>query len=186
MNLQDRKLVCDEMLVKFCKEGRPDAKVELMRRYTPLVKSLSKAKFVRRFREDLEQELWLCFFELIKRYDASKALFSTLAAKALYFRRRESFRAMQTRWGREVQDSEGLLAEAYTREDRYPALEEMERNEFMDALALTAQQRKVIGLFEEGVSSVKVGEILGISQQSAYRIRKRIEQKAKKILKEGV
>ena len=82
----------DEELILSYRKGNRAAKDILCQRYIPLVKKLITAPFVYRFREDLEQALWIIFCERIESYDVKKAKFSTMISKILRFERANYFR----------------------------------------------------------------------------------------------
>lgn len=187
MDFKDRRSTGDEVLAMLYQEGNRKAGDELRRRYIPLVKSLCRERFTQRFREDLEQELWLAFFEAAARYVPEKSKFSTMVHKALYFKRRHMFERMQVQWNREVMDGTGLHAGKMTCEVQYPGLEWEEAIEIIRRCSLSKKQEDALMWMMDGVlNGAELGRKLGISQQSAYRLMKRIREKAKEVLSEKV
>lgn len=174
----------DEDLVLLGRKGCGKAKNILMERYTPLVKKMCQAPFTKRFREDLEQELWLAFFELVQTFDPARASFSAAAWFTLYFCRQNLFKAQKREWSREVADGEGLFEPAVY--DRYPGLEAMDVQHAIEGMGLNPLQKETLGFMMEGMSSVKIAETQGISQQAAYDRMRRIRKKGKKYFQDAL
>lgn len=183
MDLDNREEFTDEALASLAQKGNQKAREALMRRYRPLVVSLSKERFTASFKEDLEQELWLAFFETLRDYDASKAKFSTAVSKFLRYKRRHVFEKYQKIWNAEVGDENGIYAESVETEDRHPLFEKEEEVDFLTLLRLTPEQETVLRYLREGVqNTAEIGRRMGINQSVAYRLVQRIRRKSEKIL----
>ena len=85
LNMNNR--ISDEKLIEKVKQGEAAAVQEMCRRYRLLIKKLISARFVQRFRDDLEQYLWMVFLERMQDFRPEKARFSTMISKVLTYER---------------------------------------------------------------------------------------------------
>lgn len=179
MDLKNRNEISDAMLVELFREGNRTAGEELQRRYVPLVKKLCRLMGLGSAIEDLEQELWCAFFEIVWRYDGRKAKFSTavkahLVGRRKVFLRKDGWLEPTTLSFEEVMMPQG-------QEDRYPILEREEAEDLVRKMKLTEKQQKILELMiEYSDNSAEIGRMLGISQQCAHCHVDRIRKKAKK------
>lgn len=80
-----------ELVIK-AKEGSQDAKMELIRLYTPLIASSVKKYTVgKESREDLRQEATLAFLEAIDRFNPERGKFGAFAGKYIFGRLKNYF-----------------------------------------------------------------------------------------------
>lgn len=163
----------DEELILSYRKGNRAAKDLLCQRYIPLVKKLITAPFVYRFREDLEQALWIIFCERIESYDVKKAKFSTMISKILRFERANYFRREKKRWIHEVS---GIIKEKSS-EEIYVRLEREEISCFLKEFEkqLSKQALEVFRKLLTGyLSERQLAEKLGVSRHSIRKCKKEI------------
>lgn len=177
----------DAEVISLARNQSETAKNVLIQRYVPLVKSLCQIQASDAFKEDLEQELWMCLWELALQYDASKAKFSTMAYRFLKAKRKEILQKEKRRLegtadfelSMAVPSNTDVISDFCAKQDLEQALR---------FIKFTPRQIWILALMEAGYqSSTELGKVLEISQQSAYRQVLAIRKKLKKFFeKQGV
>jgi len=178
MDLNKYSEMTDQTLTEEVKKGNGEASGELVRRYVPLVKKLCQLNEAEWLKEDLEQELWIAFLELIERYDPIKAKFSTMAKEFLRGRRKNFLKKEFIR-GTKENGTEEELRIAW--EKAVIPGGEWECDEMVKAMQLTEKQSRILSLLEEGYAIVEIARILCISHPVVVRQVSLIRKKAKKI-----
>lgn len=173
----------DESLVLQSKKGDRKAREVLMERYAPLIRRIAGTKFTKRFREDLEQDLWEYFFVLVTQYEPERSKFSTMMGKMLRGKRRSLYKRKQQEWDHEVLDANSIYAEKQQVEDRHEALETEWVHEMIDACHFTNKQKRALWCLMDGEGNARdLQKDLGMSQQAACQLLQRIREKGKEVL----
>ena len=171
LNMNNR--ISDEKLIEKVKQGEAAAVQEMCRRYRLLIKKLISARFVQRFRDDLEQYLWMVFLERMQTFRPEKAQFSTMISKVLTYERWNYFKRKKKEWFHEVVYSE---AEEPCAEDRRENLawEEVRAMQKRIKQRLSPEARQVFTLLLQGVTTER--QMAGRLHVTRYHIRKQLEE----------
>lgn len=176
-------VLTDEELIVYFKNHDGVAASLLYARYESYIHRLSQARFVKCFAEDLEQELWLRFFESIAVYDPCRGIpFRKMVSSLLYHTRWNLFKQHQKRWERELSNDEYMdyLADV----DVYAKLDEPTIPALLESLSLSAQQQEVLlwMMEHEHCTMRDVATHFSISHQRVHRIIQAIRKKVELFL----
>lgn len=171
LNMNNR--ISDEKLIEKVKQGEAVAVQEMCRRYRLLIKKLISARFVQRFRDDLEQYLWMVFLERMQDFRPEKARFSTMISKVLTYERWNYFKRKKKEWFHEVVYSE---AEELCAEDKRENLAWEEARAMQNRIKqrLSPKARQVFSLLLKGVKTER--QMAGRLNVTRYQIRKHLEE----------
>lgn len=164
-------------LVVRAQKGDEQAGEELVKRFQPLVKSLSLGREGRYLGEDMESELTLRLWELVVTYSGDPLYFAAAARKKLTYARYNEQRRDRARWNHEVMDDEGIYL--LKSGDPFAHLEE-ESESVERALALTDKQARLLAALKEEPSIAKAARRLGITRVCATQRLRCIRKKAEK------
>ena len=172
LNMNNR--ISDEKLIEKVKQGEAAAVQEMCQRYRLLIKKLISARFVQRFRDDLEQYLWMVFLERMQTFRPEKAQFSTMISKVLTYERWNYFKRKKKEWFHEVVYSE---AEEPCAEDRRENLAWEEVRAMQKRIKRVTKRtftRQVFTLLLQGVTTER--QMAGRLHVTRYQIRKQLEE----------
>lgn len=180
----------DRQLVELCRSGRTEAADILLERYKPLVRKLSRARFIEGGDgDDLLQEGMIGLYRAVCDFDSSEnTSFSTFAALCI---NRQMIRAMESARRKKHQmlnqaenlDAEGMN-EPKTLPENDPERLVISQEDYDEKLRLLQDklspfEGKVLRLYLDGWEYREIAGILGKHPKSVDNAIQRIRQKAK-------
>ena len=168
-----------------CQQGQEADKEALMVRFLPLIRKMARCSNQNISREDLEQDLWVYFWQCVADFDVEKAeYFPPILCKRLDQHRKYLFRS----WSRHHQ-VEGMALETAEEKGYTMDTTELHMAEWVKLLrqaGCTEKQVQVAVALAQYDSVKEACEVLGLSQQGLYRYKKVLKavcEKHPKILK---
>lgn len=166
----------DEELAKEVQNENKNALEILVRKYAPLIYSLTRKNFEKNFSQDLAQDLWVKFIEHTKNYDETKnSSFAGYIKVMLYADRWTILRRHMKNIQRESANLENVEKSTY---DRYENIENEETEKIIKKLELTEKQQIFLKHRRENPDAPmrEIASKMGISQVAAHKMQKRIQK----------
>lgn len=204
MNTQAYEQMCDEEIVAASQSGDKDATAYILDKYKGLVRGKTRGLFlIGSESEDLIQEGMIGLFEAVQNYspdrDASFYSFAGLCVtRQLYSAVKAASRKKHAPLNGYVSlDQESETADggeglqnyleslkAVSAEDLFIDRENTALTEKKIMEALSPLEKKVLGLYLNGVTYTEIAVILGINQKAVDNALQRIKNKTKKLVQQ--
>ena len=158
-------------LIEGCQKGQEEDKKELMARFLPLIRKMSRCMNLNVSREDLEQDLWVYFWQCVVHFDLEKAdYFPAIISMRLDQHRKYLLRSWSRRHNVEGRSLDDLDEESYEMELSSLWMDEWKR--LLQKAGCSDKQIQVAMALATYESVKDVCQELGMSQQSLYRYKK--------------
>lgn len=167
-----QKKTWKELVIGF-QQGGEQEKEELMKKFAPLIYSLSHCTLTEVSRDDLVQDLWLKFMESTMNFDAEKAdFFPACIAKKLKAERISIIRRMVNIHKREGRSLESVKEEVYEMSESKLWPDQLK--ELLEKCGWSRRQVEVALSFTEDLTPSERRKKLHMTQQGLHKWKKKL------------